>query len=252
MLPVNAVQIEQVQRVCARTVAGDRQLVQAGSVLLAGQLYRVGDVGFFCPAVGSKPRVGLFILEAVFKGLMEQAEMVPQSYTVSRQAECCQRIQKAGSQTTKTAVAKGWLRLDFFDVRQALACSREGCAGFIVEPQIDQVVGQQLADQKLGADIIQLASCDRLHLAGALVPDNLQQGQIQLLIRAVSQWFAGIALQHFGKVHKQVLLYLLSTSGKSPRVHIFYCDDQSFPLYIQYTTQNEKKLVHSLQNMVLF
>lgn len=128
--------------------------------------------------------------------------MISQPYSVSRQAERRQRIQKAGCQTPQTAVAQGRLRLDLLDIRQALASSGKGCPGILIESQIDKVVGQQLSDQKLGTDIIQLAPCDRLHLVGALVSDDLQQSQIQLLICTVSQRFAGIALQHFGKVHK--------------------------------------------------
>ena len=233
---INAVQIEQVQRVGACTVAGDSQLIQAGGVFLASQLYGIGNVCFLCPAVGGKPRIGLLVLQTVFKGLTEQAEMIAQTYAVTRQAERCQRIEEAGRQTSQTAVAQRRLRLDLLNLRKTLACSGEGGAGIIVEAQIDKVIGQQLADQKLSADIIQFTPCDRLHFIGTLMPDDLQQGQIQFLIRAVSQRFAGVALQHFGKVHKQVLLY---------------CNDQSFSLYLRYTTQNKKKLAHSLQNMVL-
>ena len=68
---INAVQIEQVQRVGACTVAGDSQLIQAGGVFLASQLYGIGNVGFLCPAVGGKPRIGLLVLQTVFKGLTE-------------------------------------------------------------------------------------------------------------------------------------------------------------------------------------
>ena len=84
---VNTVQIKQIQRICARTVAGDRKLIQTGGVLLTGQLHRIGDVRFFRPAVSCKPRVRLLVLNAVFKGLVEQAKMISQPYSVSRQAE---------------------------------------------------------------------------------------------------------------------------------------------------------------------
>ena len=50
---IDGIQIEQVQGVGAPLVAGDRQLVQPGGVLLARQLHRVGSVGLFRPAVGS-------------------------------------------------------------------------------------------------------------------------------------------------------------------------------------------------------
>ena len=89
---VDGVQIEQVQGVGAALVAGDGQLVQPGGVRLARQLHRVGDVGLFGPAVGSEPRVGLFVLDAVLKGLMEQAKVIPQAHAVAGQIQRCERI----------------------------------------------------------------------------------------------------------------------------------------------------------------
>ena len=68
---VNGVKVKQVQGVGAALVAGNGQLVQPGGVLFACQLHRVGDVGLFRPAVGGEPRVGLFVLHAVLKGLAE-------------------------------------------------------------------------------------------------------------------------------------------------------------------------------------
>ena len=68
---VNGVKVKQVQGVGAALVAGNGQLVQPGGVLFASQLHRVGDVGLFGPAVGGEPRVGLFVLHAVLKGLAE-------------------------------------------------------------------------------------------------------------------------------------------------------------------------------------
>ena len=191
---VDGVQIEQVQGVGAPLVAGDRQLVQPCGVLLARQLHRVGDVGLFRPAVGSQPRVGLFVLHTVLKGLMEQAEVVPQTYAVAGQVERCQRVEEAGSQTAQTAVAQRRFRLHLFDIGKALADGSQCIAGFIVQSQIDEVVGQQLADKKFGADIVQLAPGDRLHAVGALLPHKFQQCQIQLLIGAVCQQLAGDTL----------------------------------------------------------
>ena len=68
---VDGVQIEQVQGIGTALVASDGQLVQPGGVFFACQLHRIGDVGLFGPAVGGQPRVGLFVLDAVLKGLVE-------------------------------------------------------------------------------------------------------------------------------------------------------------------------------------
>ena len=191
---VDGVQIEQIQGVGAALVAGDGQLVQPGGVRLASQLHRVGDVGLFGPAVGSEPRVGLFVLDAVLKGLMEQAKVIPQAHAIAGQIQRCERIQEAGRQTAQTAVAQRGFRLDLFNVRQALSGCRQCIAGFLVQTQIDEVVGQQLTDEKFGADIVQLTSGDRLHAVGALLPHKLQQCQVQLLIGAVRQQLSGEAL----------------------------------------------------------
>ena len=187
---VDGVQIEQVQGVGAALVAGDGQLVQPGGVLFARQLHRIGDVGLFGPAVGGQPRVGLFVLDAVLKGLVEQAEVIPQAHAVAGQAQRCERVQKTGRQTAQTAVAQRRFRLHLFDVRQALSGSSQCIAGFLVQPQIDEVVGQQLADEKFGTDIVQLAAGDGLHTVCALLPDKFQQSEVQLLIRAVGQRLA--------------------------------------------------------------
>ena len=81
---------------------------------------------------------------------MEQAEVIPQPHAVAGQVQRCQRIQEAGGQTAQTAVAQRRLRLDLFNVGKALSGSSQCIAGFLIQPQIDEVVGQQLADQKFG------------------------------------------------------------------------------------------------------
>ena len=144
--------------------------------------------------MGGEPRVGLLILDTVFKGLSEQAEVIPQAHAVAGQVQRGQRVKKAGGQTAQTAVAERRLRLHFFNVCKALPGSSQRIAGFVVQTQIDEVVGQQLANKEFGADIVQLAPGDRLHAVGALLPHKFQQCQIQLLVGAVCQQLAGDTL----------------------------------------------------------
>ena len=125
---------------------------------------------------------------------MEQAKVIPQAYAIAGQTQRCERIQEAGSQTAQAAVAQRGFRLHLFNVRKALAGSSQCRPGFVVQAQVDEVVGQQLADKKFGADIVQLPPGDRLHAVGALLPYKLQQCQIQLLIGAVRQQLSGEAL----------------------------------------------------------
>ena len=131
---IDGVQVEQVQGVGAALVAGDGQLVQAGGVLLAGQLDRVGNVGLFGPAVVGQPGVGQLVLHALREGLVEQAEVVTQAHAVAGQVEGGQRIQEAGGQAAQTAVAKARLRLNFLNVGQVLARSGQSVADVIVQP----------------------------------------------------------------------------------------------------------------------
>ena len=131
---IDGVQVEQVQGVGAALVAGDGQLVQAGGVLLAGQLDRVGNVGLFSPAVVGQPGVGQLVLHALREGLVEQAEVVTQAHAVAGQVEGGQRIQEAGGQAAQTAVAKARLRLNFLNVGQVLARSGQSVADVIVQP----------------------------------------------------------------------------------------------------------------------
>ena len=120
--------------------------------------------------------------------------MVPQTYAVAGQVQRCQRVEEAGSQTPQAAVAQRRLRLYLFNVGKALSGSSQRRPGFVVQPQIDEVVGQQLANKEFGADIVQLAPGDRLHAVGALLPHKFQQCQIQLLVGAVCQQLAGNTL----------------------------------------------------------
>ena len=151
---VDGIQIEQIQGVGAALVTGDSQLVQPGGVFLARQLHRVGHIGLFSPAVGGEPGVGLFVLHTILKGLVEQAKVIPQAHAVAGQVQRCQRIQEAGCQTAQTTVAQRGLRLHLLNVRKTLSGSGQCIPGFFVQSQIDEVIGQQLANEKFGADIV--------------------------------------------------------------------------------------------------
>ena len=120
--------------------------------------------------------------------------MVPQTHAVAGQVQRCQRVKEAGSQAPQAAVAQRGLRLYLFNIGKALSGSSQRRPGFIVQPQIDEVVGQQLANKEFGADIVQLAPGNRLHAVGALLPHKFQQCKIQFLIGAVCQQLAGDTL----------------------------------------------------------
>ena len=144
--------------------------------------------------MGGEPGVGLFVLHTILKGLVEQAKVIPQAHAVAGQVQRCQRIQEAGCQTAQTTVAERGLRFHFLNIGKTLSGSGQCIPGFFVQSQIDEVVRQQLADKKFSADIVQLAAGNGLHAVGTLLPHQLQQCQIQLLIGAVRQQLSGEAL----------------------------------------------------------
>ena len=188
---VHRVQIKQVQRVGAPLIAGDRQAVQPGIHLPAGQRDREGDVGGFRPAAGGEPGVGQLPLYPLGQILAEQAEVVAQADAVAGQIEGGQRVQEAGGQPAQTAVAQRGLRLHLLDAGQVLARLLQDLSHIVVEAQIDQVVGEQLADEELGRDIVELFAGHRPAAGLALPADQLQQSQIDLFVGAVGQRLAG-------------------------------------------------------------
>ncbi len=206
---IDGVQVKKVQRVGAALITGDGQLVQAGIVGFACQLDRIDRVSLFGPGVCGQPGVGQLVLDAVLEGLVEQAEVIAQADTVAGQIQRGEGVEEAGSQAAQTAVAQGRLRLDFLNVGQVLARSGQRGAGVVVETQVNKVVGQQLANQKLGADVVEFAALDRLDVGGALLADDVQQGKVDFLVSAGCQRLVGFGFDHSGHIHESYLLIYL-------------------------------------------
>ena len=82
-----------------------------------------------------------------------------------------------------------------------------------------RVVGQQLANQELGADVVELAALDRLDVGGALLADDVQQGKVDFLVSAGCQRLVGFGFNHSGHIHESYLLiYLPPPPGRGGRV----------------------------------
>ena len=92
----------------------------------------------------------------VLKHLPEQAEMIVQSDTVSWKPQCSDRIQETGCQASQTPVSKGRLQFQFFNLAQLLAVFFQDFLHFLIQSQIDQIVGQQFSDQELCGNIVKL------------------------------------------------------------------------------------------------
>ena len=96
-----------------------------------------------------QPAVRCFTLLVAAEGLTEQAAVIGKAHTISRIAKGCQRVNETGSQTAQTAVAKRRFRFELFQLRDILAGIRQFFLNSVIQPEIDQVVGQKLADEKL-------------------------------------------------------------------------------------------------------
>ena len=190
---INGIEIEQIQRVRAALVACDGQLVQTGAVGLGRPARRDRPYPFFRPGVGGQPRVGQLILDAVLEGLVEQAEVIPQADTVAGQVQRGEEskgkqaarrpsppLPRLGSGSTSSISDR------FFPA----AASAARVSSY--SPKLIRLLDSSLPDQKLGADIVELAARDGTDAGGALFADDVQQGQIDFLVGAGGQgacWF---------------------------------------------------------------
>ena len=187
---VHRVNVEQVQGVGAALVAGDGQLVEPGGVGLAAKGDGVGKIRLFSPAVIGEPGVGQLLLHTVRQRLVEQAEVIPQADAVAGQVQGGEGIQEAGRQTAQTAVAQRGLRLHLFNIRQIFSRGLEGRADLVIQPQINQVIGQQLADEEFRADVVQLPALHRANPLGGLLVYQLQKGKVHFAVGALGQLLA--------------------------------------------------------------
>ena len=73
-----------------------------------------------------------------------------------------------------------------------------------------------LADQELGADVVQLAAGHGLHAGGALLTHDVQQGEVDLLVGAGSQRLGGLGFDSSGHIHNgylPIIYFLLRFAG---------------------------------------
>ena len=201
---VHGVQVEQVQGVGAAVIAGDGQTVQPGLIQLPCQLHGIDDVRGLCPALVRQPQVRRLGLEAVPELLTEQSAVVPQADAVAGQVQRCQRVQEAGGQAAQTAVAQAGLRLQLLQVGQGLSGGGQTVPHVVVEAQVDEVIGEQFADEELGGDIVQLSAGDRPHPVPGTLLHKAQQSQVQFLIAGILDGLAAEGGQLGGNrfVHK--------------------------------------------------
>ena len=118
---------------------------------------------------------------------MEETEVITQTDSVARKIQGCKGIEETSCETAKTTVSKRWLRLNFLDFTQGFSGICEGSANLIIETEVDQVVGQQFSNQELCTDVVELASGYRSRFLFAVFADNIEESEIDLLVRAVGK-----------------------------------------------------------------
>ncbi len=100
-----SIQIEQKQLVFPAGIADDIHTLQMSFNVHIAKMNRIGFAGVIEPGLSSHPWIRKFFLFAVFELLMEQAEMVVQTYAVAWKFKSSDRIKEACSKTSKSAVS---------------------------------------------------------------------------------------------------------------------------------------------------
>ena len=178
--------VEQVQAAGPVVVRpGDGDVVQHG-----GQLPRPEGDGE-PPGRGDEPAgllhpgVGLLRLLLPPEHLPEQAVVVVQPHPVPVQAQGGDGVQEAGGQPAQPPVAQGGLGLQGLHGGQVPAKLLQIVPRLVPQAQGQQLVGQQLAQEKLGGKIVQLPLPLRGGQRPGPVPAQGQQGLIELPVVAL-------------------------------------------------------------------
>ena len=172
----------------------------------------IGLAGGQQPAFGLDPGVGLLLLAAVHKFLVEQAVMVVQAHAVAGQVQRGDGIQETGGQAAQAAVAQRGLRLVLLQGGQRAAHLIQQRPHRTKQAQGQQVVAQQLAHQELGREIVELALPRGGGPAGGQLLGQGQQGVVELGVGAG----VGLAGKALGGERRQLLLDFVSFHRELP------------------------------------
>ena len=113
------------------------------------------------PALWFDPGIGGLLLLVPLEHLLKKPHMIVQSDAVSGKSQSGDGIQETGGKPAQAAVSKGRLRFHLLDSAKRFPVFSQDFRHFLVDPQIDQVVGEQLPDQELRGNIIELPlTCD--------------------------------------------------------------------------------------------
>lgn len=104
----------------------------------------------------------------ILKYLLKKSQMIVQSDSVSGQPQRSDGIQKAGGQTSQPAVSQGRFRLKLFNLAQILSVILQNLLYFSINPEVNQIVGEQLSDQKFRRNVINFLFPSNRSLSAAI------------------------------------------------------------------------------------
>ena len=110
-----------------------------------------------------RPVVGLLMLEAVGKGLPEQAVLIVDAVAVAWIGQTRERVQKARGQATETAITQSGVDFGLENIAEIETQIQRRFGAHLIEIEVPKVVGQQPPDQKLHREIMNLLRIRAAH-----------------------------------------------------------------------------------------
>ena len=208
---VDTCQVEQAQAVLGGlAVTGHIDVDELGGDGKIAKLDGVGAVVIDQNVLLAEPLVRDGLLLVVDKALAEQAVMVVEAHAVSGKAQRGNGIQEACGQTAQAAVAQRRLDLKLLNLVEVVAGGGELVLNLVIDTKVDHVVGEQLADQKLGRDVVELflAIVERAG-GGALLHELDQQFVNTTVIELLERRSKGL----LGKISKIDMGHVSSSGG---------------------------------------
>ena len=139
---------------CFVLIACNINIIQCGFQHKALKRHVIGNACICKPALRLDPRIRCLKLKMILKLLFEKSEVIIKSDSFSRKSQSCNGIQETCCQTAKSAVSERWLRLDLLDHGKLFSVFFKIFRNFLINAQIDQVVGKKLTDKELCGNII--------------------------------------------------------------------------------------------------
>ena len=191
--------------VCLIVVSCHLNVIHSRVDIQPSEADRINHIGLLKPGLRLDPRVRCLFLKIVLKLLFEKSQVIVQSDSVSCQSQRCDGIKETCRQTSKSAVSKRRLRLNLFNFADIFSVFLKHFFYFLVDSQVDHIVGKKFSDQELCRNIVKLllAVCALFFCRHFLY--RRKKRAIDLFIRCIRNCLSKI-----------VFYFFLNTHGRSP------------------------------------